>query len=133
MRPMDQQGSKLLLTLRMQLSSKNATAWSLAFADGWLSIVFVHGLTGNREKTWTHRNGIFWPDALLSENFPRARIMTFGYDADVVRFWTIASSNRLDDHGKSLAYALSTSEDKSASDRSYSSLTALVDWCVRKL
>jgi pimeloyl-ACP methyl ester carboxylesterase len=32
--------------------------------------------------------------------------MTFGYDADVVRFWTIASSNRLDDHGKSLAYAL---------------------------
>src|SRR5947207_15934492 len=32
--------------------------------------------------------------------------MTFGYDADVVRFWTIASSNRLPDHGKSLAYAL---------------------------
>jgi hypothetical protein len=32
--------------------------------------------------------------------------MTFGYDADVVRFWTLASSNRLDDHGKSLVYAL---------------------------
>lgn len=32
--------------------------------------------------------------------------MTFGYDADVVRFWTIASSNRLDDHGKSLAYSI---------------------------
>ncbi|KAJ9654852.1 hypothetical protein H2201_008926 [Coniosporium apollinis] len=32
--------------------------------------------------------------------------MTFGYDADVVRFWTISSSNRLPDHGKSLAYAL---------------------------
>jgi hypothetical protein len=58
------------------------------------------------EKTWTHRNGTFWPGALLTEDFPRARIMTFGYDADVVRFWTIASSNRLDDHGKSLAYAL---------------------------
>jgi protein SERAC1 len=70
------------------------------------SIVFVHGLTGNREKTWTHRNGTFWPGSLLSEDFPRARIMTFGYDADVVRFWTIASSNRLDDHGKSLAYVL---------------------------
>jgi protein SERAC1 len=73
---------------------------------GSSSIVFVHGLTGNREKTWTHRNGTFWPDTLLREDFPRARIMTFGYDADVVRFWTIASSNRLDDHGKSLAYAL---------------------------
>jgi protein SERAC1 len=32
--------------------------------------------------------------------------MTFGYDADVVRFWTITTSNRLSDHGKSLAYAL---------------------------
>ncbi|EKG11263.1 protein of unknown function DUF676 hydrolase-like protein [Macrophomina phaseolina MS6] len=32
--------------------------------------------------------------------------MTFGYDDDVVRFWTIASSNRLTYHGKSLAYAL---------------------------
>lgn len=71
-----------------------------------LSIVFVHGLTGNREKTWTHRNGTFFPGHLLSQDFPRARIMTFGYDADVVRFWTITSSNRLDDHGKSLAYAL---------------------------
>lgn len=27
--------------------------------------------------------------------------MTFGYDADVVRFWTMASSNRLVDHGNS--------------------------------
>ena len=71
-----------------------------------VSIVFIHGLTGNREKTWTHRNSTFWPGALLPQDFPRARIMTFGYDADVVRFWTIASSNRLDDHGKSLAYAL---------------------------
>jgi len=74
--------------------------------DAIVDIVFVHGLTGNREKTWTHRNGTFWPRVLLPEDFPRARIMTFGYDADVVRFWTIASSNRLDDHGKSLAYAV---------------------------
>lgn len=66
----------------------------------------MHGLTGNREKTWTHRNGVFWPGSLVPEDFPRARIMTFGYDADVVRLWTIASSNRLGDHGKSLVYAL---------------------------
>ncbi|KAF2787747.1 hypothetical protein K505DRAFT_379390 [Melanomma pulvis-pyrius CBS 109.77] len=74
--------------------------------DVLVDIVFVHGLTGNREKTWTHPNNTFWPSALLSQDFPSARIMTFGYDANVVRFWTIASSNRLDDHGKSLAYAL---------------------------
>ncbi|KAF2200063.1 hypothetical protein GQ43DRAFT_441917 [Delitschia confertaspora ATCC 74209] len=80
--------------------------------DAVVDIVFVHGLTGNREKTWTHRNGTFWPCALLSEDFPNARIMTFGYDADVVHFWTIASSNRLDDHGKSLAYALLDQRDQ---------------------
>jgi protein SERAC1 len=68
--------------------------------------VLVHGLTGNREKTWTHRNGTFWPQPLLAEDFPRARIMIFGYDADVVRFRTLPASNRLSDHGKSLAYAL---------------------------
>lgn len=75
-------------------------------SDAVVDIVLVHGLTGNREKTWTHRNGTFWPGALLPQDFAGARIMTFGYDADVVRFWTVASSNRLDDHGKSLAYAL---------------------------
>src|SRR5262245_16221525 len=69
------------------------------------SVVFVHGLTGNRDKTWTHSNGTFWPEVLAAD-LPQARIMTFGYDADVVRFWSIASSNRLDDHGKSLANAI---------------------------
>jgi pimeloyl-ACP methyl ester carboxylesterase len=71
-----------------------------------ISIVLVHGLTGNRDKTWTHSNGTFWSQHLLPEDIPNARIMTFGYDADVVRFWTLAGSNRLQDHGKSLAYAL---------------------------
>jgi protein SERAC1 len=70
--------------------------------------VFVHGLTGNRENTWTYRNGsqkVFWPRDLLSKTLPRARIATFGYDADVVRMWRVAGSNGLLDHGNSLAYA----------------------------
>ncbi|KAF2267309.1 hypothetical protein CC78DRAFT_551989 [Lojkania enalia] len=54
----------------------------------WIKVVAnvsdaVVELKGNREKTWTHRNGTFWPGALLSQDFPRARIMVFGYDADV--------------------------------------------------
>jgi pimeloyl-ACP methyl ester carboxylesterase len=34
---------------------------------------------------------------------PTARIMTFGYDADVVKLWGMAGNNTLRNHGKSLA------------------------------
>ncbi|CZR63528.1 uncharacterized protein PAC_13425 [Phialocephala subalpina] len=70
--------------------------------DATLDIVFVHGLTGNRDKTWTHTNDFFWP-LELAKDIPTARIMTFGYDADVVKLWGIAGSNNLRNHGKSLA------------------------------
>lgn len=70
------------------------------------SIVFVHGLTGNRETTWTHTNGVFWPRELV-EDIQTARIMTFGYDADVTKLWGTAGNNNLRNHGKSLAYAVS--------------------------
>jgi len=67
------------------------------------SIVFVHGLTGNRETTWTHKNGVFWPEHLLPHDLRDARIATWGYDADVVHARSTASSNTLRDHGKALA------------------------------
>jgi hypothetical protein len=43
----------------------------------------VHGLFGNRNTTWTGKNGVLWPKVLLSEDLPTARIFNFGYDADV--------------------------------------------------
>jgi len=46
------------------------------------SIVFVHGISGNRESTWT-KNGVLWSQVLLTEDFPEARILTAGYGADV--------------------------------------------------
>ncbi|KFY39182.1 hypothetical protein V495_06100 [Pseudogymnoascus sp. VKM F-4514 (FW-929)] len=68
-----------------------------------LDIVFVHGLTGNRETTWTHRaTRVFWPE-LLAQDINTARIMTFGYDADVVKIFGMAGRNNLRNHGTSLA------------------------------
>lgn len=34
---------------------------------------------------------------------PKARVVTFGYDADVVGLIDVASSNTIRDHGKALA------------------------------
>ncbi|KAH7118589.1 hypothetical protein B0J13DRAFT_651721 [Dactylonectria estremocensis] len=70
-------------------------------------IVFVHGLTGNRETTWTHSSsGVFWPTHLLRADVPNMRILTFGYDADVVHFWAMASQNRVRNHALNLVNAL---------------------------
>ncbi|KAJ9656084.1 hypothetical protein H2201_008656 [Coniosporium apollinis] len=69
-----------------------------------VDIVFVHGLTGNRETTWTHKESkTFWPQTLLAHDLPNARILTFGYDADIVGALNTAGSDTLRDHGKSLA------------------------------
>jgi hypothetical protein len=73
-----------------------------------LSIWFVHGLTGNRKKTWTHESGVFGPE-LLAKDFPKARVITYGYDANVVSFardWGNASTEGLKSYGQGLAYAV---------------------------
>lgn len=43
--------------------------------DAIVDIVFVHGLGGSRYGTWK-KNGSLWPQTILAQDFPRARIMT---------------------------------------------------------
>ncbi|KFY73630.1 hypothetical protein V499_06282 [Pseudogymnoascus sp. VKM F-103] len=71
-------------------------------SDAILDIVFVHGLIGHREDTWTHKNGLFWP-ALLAKDINSARIMTFGYDASVIKLKGMVGDNNIRNHGKNLA------------------------------
>jgi hypothetical protein len=119
-------------------------------ADRSCSIVFVHGLTGSRLSTWTSKESkTVWPKTLLSNNIPNARILTLGYDADVVNYWAPASQKRVKEHAKDLNNALCDLRDTTNTvsietilcmgifclqgneprsiDLSYSSRTALVE------
>jgi hypothetical protein len=53
----------------------NITDYSL------FSIVAIHGLDGHPTKSWTAANDTLWLRDHLPENIPRARILTYGYDA----------------------------------------------------
>jgi hypothetical protein len=110
------------------------------------SLVFVHGLQGHPEKTWSykdeesdakpakHRNLVsrllsrkkpapdveqasnssavtsstrFWPTDPLAKDCPDARIMTYGYDSHVARFFKgPANQNGIVAHGIALMRAL---------------------------
>lgn len=47
------------------------------------SIIAVHGLSGNWRQTWTHDNGRFWLAQFLPVQFPNARVMAYGYNANI--------------------------------------------------
>ncbi|KAK0511439.1 hypothetical protein JMJ35_006012 [Cladonia borealis] len=105
-------------------------------------IVFVHGLFGHPEKTWSSKksrssssnssttaderlqhteqidnNGIsvstFWPQTLLPTVIPDAKISTWGYDANVDGFLSSASQNTIYQHAQNL---LSDLADLSGTD-----------------
>ncbi|KGO49096.1 hypothetical protein PEXP_011450 [Penicillium expansum] len=79
-------------------------------------ICFIHGLTGDRRTTWTapkntwtaNRQPSPWPQEFFpAEITSRARVLTYGYDAYVLRK-SVASSNRLRDHATNLLNNLTT-------------------------
>src|SRR5260221_9697266 len=46
-------------------------------------IIFVHGITGDCEKTWTNQEtGAKWPELLLHDDaFAEADVLSYGYDS----------------------------------------------------
>ena len=69
--------------------------------SGRTSLVFVHGLGGHWYNTWS-QNGVFWPRDLLSRDLQNVRIIVFGYDSDVVKFFGRVSRNQIRDHARTL-------------------------------
>ena len=50
------------------------------------SIIAVHGLNGHPITTWTHKKSrMMWLKTLLSVALPMSRIMSYGYDAKILR------------------------------------------------
>lgn len=73
-----------------------------------IDICFIHGLTGNRASTWTADGcSAPWPKILLAPKLDKVRILTYGYDAYVVRK-SVAGTNWLTDHGANLLTDLTT-------------------------
>jgi protein SERAC1 len=112
---------------RSRLSSPNRPP-IIPFPDGirvlqecavaTVDVCFIHGLTGNRDSTWTAEGQSQpWPQALLGPRLNKARILTYGYDAYVVRK-SVASSNRLIDHSTNLLNDLTTDRASSNNDSS---------------
>ena len=70
-------------------------------SDACVDVIFVHGLTGDRERTWTHPDALQpWPQKLLPAVIPNARILTYGYDAYVLGHRGPATTNRIGDHAR---------------------------------
>ena len=80
--------------------------------DSSSSIVFVHGLTGDRERTWTADGASEpWPKSLLPSKIPNARVLTFGYDAYVADWRGVVSENRIANHAWNLLTSLARHRD----------------------
>lgn len=68
-------------------------------------VVFVHGLSGDRHKTWTAQDGSFWPQWLADE-FDNINVYLAGYDSSAFAGILLGSGASIQDLATTLADGL---------------------------
>ncbi|RYO99655.1 hypothetical protein DL764_006739 [Monosporascus ibericus] len=83
--------------------------------DCVVDIVFVHGLTGNRDSKWTAGDATEpWPEILLPSILSTAQVLAFGYDAYMADWRGVVSQNRISHHSWDLLTALASYRENDA-------------------
>ena len=49
---------------------------------------------------------VFWPEELLAVDFPKAKVWTYGYKADVIGMFQANNKNSILAHGRDLGHAI---------------------------
>ncbi|OJD27088.1 hypothetical protein ACJ73_01528 [Blastomyces percursus] len=86
------------------------TLWPLKYDSSKinLDVVAIHGLNGGSMSTWS-RNDKLWLRDFLPSTFPSARIMTFGYNANL---FADCASGRITDFANNLIAMLAAERQK---------------------
>lgn len=74
-----------------------------------VDVVLVHGLNGDPQQTWTsEKTKTFWPSQLLPPILEEehARVLVYGYDADVTSFTDGVSKDKIHNHAEHLVAEL---------------------------
>ncbi|KAI1647572.1 uncharacterized protein F4817DRAFT_103194 [Daldinia loculata] len=70
------------------------------------SLVSAHNEKSNEEEenenhgTSSKQHKVFWPRDYLAEDFPKARVWTYGYNADVIGVFEANNKNSISQHGQ---------------------------------
>ena len=81
----------------------------------FVDVVFVHGLNGHPENTWTsEKSKVFWPVQLLPPVIQEdnARILVYGYDADITSFTAGGSKDKIHNYAEQLVAELCANRRK---------------------